>query len=121
MPYEIYKVLHLTSLGFVLISTAAIAMMAFFDQLEKAPGKKKLFSIVHGIFLLLTLVSGFGLLARLGIHNMPVWVIVKIVIWGLFGVIPVFMKKKPAKSMGLWTLLGVLFACGAFLAIYKPV
>lgn len=120
MSYEFYKVLHLSSLGFVLISTAAIGILACLGVLEENKKIKKIFSIVHGIFLALALVSGFGLLARLGMHGMPVWVILKIGIWLAFGVTPVFMKKKPSKAIGLWATSGILFAAAAFLAILKP-
>lgn len=120
MPYTFYKVLHLTSLGFVLISTAAIGVLAILGALEDNKKLKKIFSIVHGIFLVLALVSGFGLLARLGIHDMPGWVSLKIFIWVTFGVTPLLMKKRPANAMGFWTFTGLLFAAAAYLAIMKP-
>ncbi|MEC9282299.1 MAG: hypothetical protein VX642_06275 [Bdellovibrionota bacterium] len=120
MSYTFYKVLHLSSLGFTLISLAAVCFYVSLGNLAQDNPKRKLLAIVHGVALLVVLVSGFGLLARLSIHNMPIWVILKILFWLLFGAYPVLAKKMSGKALGLYFGIGVIFSCAAYLAINKP-
>lgn len=120
MSYTFYKVLHLSSLSFLLISTSAMFFFLILGNKHVDNPKRKLVSILHGITLVLVLVSGFGLLARLGLHNMPTWVIAKLLIWVYFGALPMFAKKFASKALAVWFSLGVFFSFAAYLAINKP-
>jgi hypothetical protein len=68
-------------------------------------------------------VSGFGLLARLGISNAaawPMWVWIKIGIWLVFGAMTVFVAKNSGYAKFFWFCIPVLAALAAYLAINKP-
>jgi hypothetical protein len=58
--------------------------------------------ITHGVGLLLLLVAGFGMLARLNIHGFPLWVVLKLVIWLTLGAAVVLAYKKPEAGKILW-------------------
>ena len=65
MPYEFYKILHLT--GLVLLFSGLVSLLTLKAIGAEVNGAAKKFSfIAHGIGLFLILLSGFGLLARLG-------------------------------------------------------
>lgn len=114
ISYEFYKVLHVFSvIGFV-------SLLYFQLNLDHKDKKMAIFS---GIFTLLVLTGGMGLLARLNIshtHGWPLWVKLKLTIWLLLGLgIPVINKRFPQfkriASRGLFFI--VLLA--VILAVYK--
>ncbi len=81
---------------------------------------RKLGSIVSGVGLLLLLFSGFGLFAKVCGNQFYGWVIVKMVIWVIFGALTVVINRCPKYSMVLFRLTIVLAATAAFMAISKP-
>lgn len=114
-----YKVLHL--LGMFLLFAALGAMTLLQKQ---GAERSKLASISHGVALLILLVSGFGLLARLGITHdwsWPPWVYLKIVIWLLLGAALVAVRRAPRLAALWWWLFPLLGGVAAWLALYKPV
>lgn len=110
MSLMFYKWLHLGGAGLVLL---ALGGMAFGRD-------RKMLSAAHGIGLLITLVAGFGLLARYGISwPWPGWVIAKIVLWVVFGASATALKKLPNLTVAWWALW-VLFLIVAYLGVNKP-
>jgi hypothetical protein len=78
-------------------------------------------AITHGIGLLLALVGGFGLLARLGIPwPWPGWVFVKVGIWLLLAAVAGLAARSASLGRGLWWLLLFLGAIAAYMAGAKP-
>ena len=75
--------------------------------------------VLFGIALVLILVSGFGMLAKLG-YGFPGWVILKIVIWLFIGGVIALIRRMPQHAVIFWWALPALGAFAAFLAIYKP-
>ena len=85
MSLTFYNILHVIG-GLLLI-------LGFLIQLSAKSIKKGM--MLHGIGLVILLVSGFGQLAKLGIFgHMPTWAIVKLVLWLVLGGIPVLAKRK---------------------------
>lgn len=120
MSYEIYKLIHLLGL-FLLIS----GLMGVYYTVKSGvafQGNIKKFSFaLHGLGLLLILVSGFGLLARLGMAaNMPSWVYIKLTIWIFFAIIISVLKRKSHIGWPLFVLLMAGYLIAAYTAIYKP-
>ncbi|MFK8137792.1 MAG: SirB2 family protein [Bdellovibrionales bacterium] len=115
LSYSVYKVVHLISLMFF-FTAAAIQLQGSY--------KGKLFKIITGIATLLILISGMGLIARLGMPHgepWPMWINVKMGIWlGLAITIPVIVKRFTSlKGIFYWISM-VLFASAAYIAVYKP-
>lgn len=112
MPYEFYKILHFS--GLILTFTSLSGYIFYLVQ-NKSNEKKKLFSILHGIGLLILLVSGFGLAARLGlVSQLPLWVYIKIAIWLVVGGAIAVIKRQ---VMGPLALYLIVVALGVFAAI----
>jgi uncharacterized membrane protein SirB2 len=79
MSPEIYKLLHLTGLIFLFTGIGG------FLALNKENVRHGKFAVyLHGVGLVLLLVSGFGLVAKLQI-GFPWWIIVKVVVWLFIG------------------------------------
>lgn len=79
-------------------------------------------AITHGLGMLISLVGGFGLLARIGIlHGMlPGWVLAKLGIWLLFGGFMGALIRKPQWAKVLWPVIIILGGFAAYLAGSKP-
>jgi hypothetical protein len=113
MPLPFYHIIHL--IGFMLLFAGIGALAA-------GPSAKKLSSILHGTGLLFILVSGFGLLAKMGITtSYPQWVIYKWVLFAALVVLPILGKRK---ILPMPAVLVLAFVCGgtlAWLGYLKPV
>lgn len=117
MSYEFYKLLHLLSVLFLFTALGSLLVRAT----DAGGGVKRLASIVHGVSLVLILVAGFGLMARLGLtEGLPGWVIAKIVVWLLIGLAIVPIKRQPGWATALWVVLPILGGIAAWLAVAKP-
>jgi len=120
MPYEFYKVLHF--LGLILTLSGLIGLMASFLTLpSELPRKLRvLWMSMHGTGLLIILVSGFGLAARLGlVGGLPTWVKAKIAVWVVVGFIIIFIRKMKTQIQIWLPLVLVLFTLAAYLAVNK--
>ncbi len=119
MSFSTYKLLHMMALMMLFLALGA----GFF--LGKNPEAKKHPLFVptmasHGVALLILLVSGFGMLARLGIlGDLPSWVWLKGVVWILFGGLLVLIRRLPNQGRILWLLALVLGCVAAFLGHNK--
>jgi len=113
ISYEIYKVIHLSSLAFLLTGFA----LQFYGV------KSKGFKILTGISTLLVLVSGMGLMARIGIAHgeaWPVWIFIKFAIWGIIGVgCAVIVKRAPQLGSKAYVGMMLLFILAAVSANLK--
>ena len=117
MSAQVYNVLHI--LGILLAFTAlGAAILRTLAGGEDAPGRK-LIGITHGVALLLILVSGFGMLAKLKL-GFALWVYLKIAVWVLIGAAIALIRRLPAYATWFWFALPALGAAAAYLAIYKP-
>jgi hypothetical protein len=105
-----YKIIHLTGISALALGVGG--MMAGGE-------KRKAFAILQGIGLLVMLVSGFGLLAKLHL-GFPTFAIVKTVLWLLIGALPVIFRKLktplPVCILISLALVGVM----AWLGVTKP-
>jgi hypothetical protein len=118
MSYQFYKTLHIIGLILVAFSFAIIAVQAFVQDWSKV---KKTPAIYHGIGLLLLLVSGFGMAAKLGyISSLPVWIHVKIGLWLVLGVFVAVAKRLPISHHLKLLISLLLMIAAAGMAIWKP-
>ena len=111
MPYEFYKILHISFL-FFMISSLTILFLT--------EGSKKA-SIVYGISTLLLFVAGFGLLHKTKTSIFTTWVLLKLLIWVILSVAaPIAAKRFKSSKYKLFYLFFSLTILGTFLAIFKP-
>lgn len=124
ISYATYKVIHIFGILLLIFSLGGLCLYFVFNGSTRAPSAgRKLVAITHGIGLLIVLVGGFGLLARLGIDpgsSWPIWVWLKFGIWILFGGMTMLISKKPTLARPLWLGIPVLGAIAGYLAIHKP-
>jgi len=113
--------MHLTGVLMVILSLGGITMHII-NGGDKNHSWKKSAAITHGVGLLLSLVGGFGLLARLGIvqGGLPGWVYAKLAIWLVFGGLTAVLYKKKVWAKKIWHFIFILAGFAAYLAGYKP-
>ena len=102
----------------MVLSLGGILMFTLNGGVKASNAFRKGAMITHGVGLLLLLVAGFGMLARLGIHPFPGWIVGKLVIWGLLGACVGLAYKKQVATK-LWFAIPVLVGVAAVLAVYK--
>lgn len=119
MDLYFYKTLHI--LGVMLLFAGAGGLVL--QQLQDRPHAvaRKLAGLSHGIALVLILIAGFGAAAKNAAVSLTApWLVAKMVIWLLFGLLPLMLRKLPQQAKLLWWVLPVLGLLAAYLAIYKP-
>jgi hypothetical protein len=118
MSYLLYKVIHLFGIFLLMSSLGVLCAVAIGGgNLSRA---KKFAGIGHGAALVLILVAGFGLVARLGLESpFPLWVWLKIGLWFAFGAAAVVIKKVKDNAAVWIYLVPLLGAVAAYLAIFK--
>ncbi len=119
IPFEVYKALHYVAVFAVVLALGGAGFLGFTDQLRQHPWRKAA-AIAHGVGILLILVSGFGMLARLGLTSgLPSWVVAKLGVLVFVGVSLILIKRLP-KTMGVWMLLIVLsLSFAAYMGSFK--
>ena len=105
-----YKIIHLT--GISLLALGVGGMMAGGE-------KRKTFAMLQGLGLVVMLVSGFGLLAKLGL-GYPHFAIVKTVLWLLIGALPVIFRKLKTPLPAAILISLILVGTMAYLGVVKP-
>lgn len=118
MSYQFYKLMHFVGIFLLFIGFGVILVNA----LLSTPTKTRLLGIIsHGIGLVLILVGGFGMAARLGlVQGLPTWIYVKIAIWLVLGLAYSLFKRLPKLYLA-WTSLTVILAlAAAYTALFKP-
>ena len=113
MSLQVYHILHLVGLMLVFIG---------FGSLLSTEGAKSAMKW-HGTGLLISFVSGFGMLAKLGFNAWPwpTWALIKIGLWLVLGFLPVLAKRRVVAAPVV-VLLGVLIGITlTWLGYLKPI
>lgn len=81
----------------------------------------------HGIALLLIILGGFGMQAKMKEAyvaqfetSFPMWMIAKLVIWLIFGAAIVLAKRDILKGSIAWIAMIGLASAAAYLGLMKP-
>jgi hypothetical protein len=119
--YQVYKLVHFLGL-FLLFSSLGGLSLHVMNGGDKGSNKaRKLLAATHGTSLLLILVGGFGMLARLELPGgLPPWIHVKLTIWLLLGALLALPYRVPAASKAVWFGAPLLGLLSAYVALYKP-
>lgn len=120
MSIEFYKVLHLVGIFTVILSLGGMCLHVISGGTRDYAGRKWS-AIFHGIGLLISLVAGFGLLAKEGfMQALPGWAIAKLIIWLILGGLPALIYRKPQLARAFWILILAFGGTAVWLVIYKP-
>ena len=120
IPLLVYKNLHLIGVFMILVALGRVILQQINAATREQVWRKPV-AVTHGIGMVLVLVSGFGMLARGGIFwPWPGWIIGKIIIWLVFGVLIAVIGRTPALAKPLWWSTIALGAIAAYLALNKP-
>lgn len=113
MSYEVYNIIHLTSI-MILFTSLAITFYGL---------NSKLIKILTGIATLMTFVGGMGLMARLGVSHTegwPMWIKLKMTIWFIIGIGGAIVARRfPKYGRPAYFISLVLFIVAATAATYK--
>ncbi len=119
MSYLALKVLHITGIMAVFLALGTAAASSLNGSTEKSSRAAKLAGMVHGLALILVLVSGFWLVTKVGV-GFGLWVWLKLAIWLVLGAMLALVRRMPQYASLLWFTIPLLGALAAFLALYKP-
>jgi hypothetical protein len=120
ISYLGYKVLHLAGVFLLLLSLGGTAVLGSVSPERQSSWRRQL-SIAHGLGLLLLLIAGFGLLARLGASwPWQGWLILKLLLWAFLGASPAVARRFPDLALPLWWAAFAAALAAAGLAVYKP-
>lgn len=123
MSPEFYKVLHLFGVALLFCSLGGIALHAPHAKRGDtgAVAVRKRLMAAHGIAMLLVLVAGFGLMAKMGLMSTwPLWIIVKLVIWLVLGGAGAFVARKPELGAGWVFALPLVGTIALWAVFFKP-
>ncbi|HEX4953251.1 MAG TPA: hypothetical protein VF017_07650 [Thermoanaerobaculia bacterium] len=113
-----YKLLHLLGVILLFLSLGGFALKAFAGGSATEDGKK-IAAATHGLALLLLLVSGFGLLAKMQL-GFPTWAWIKTGLWVILGGVGVAVRRMPWYAKLWWLLIPALGLLAAYLGVAKP-
>jgi hypothetical protein len=119
VSYGFYKVVHILGVLMLFSGLVGTVVHAANRGVKATNPLRGALGALHGGGLVLMLVSGFGILAKLGL-GFPAWAWVKVVLWLVFGALIAVPYRKPSWNAALLWLVPVLGAVAAYLAIYKP-
>jgi uncharacterized membrane protein SirB2 len=119
MNYITLLILHLIGAFCVIFALGGNLVQAI-NKGEKKHHFHKVLGITHGVGLLLLFVVGFLLIARGGYVPIPIWIWIKIAIWGFYAIVSSLAFKKQSQSPILWFLTLLFFIFVIILAKTKP-
>jgi len=115
--YQLYKLMHLSGVLMIFLAFGGLVARSILG--EDGVGFRKMAGLTCGIGLLLALVGGFGLIAKLK-YGFPGWVIVKLLIWLVLGGWSAVVNRKPGLAKTMWWVVLALGVLAAFMAGVKP-
>lgn len=120
LSYTVYKALHLLGIMLTVAALGGMSVHAANGGTRSESRTRTLTTAAHGTGLLLVLVAGFGMLARLGAAASSGWVLVKLVIWLTLGVAALLPYRRPPAARLLFVAVPLLAALAGIVALTKP-
>lgn len=121
MDASVYKLVHILGVIMIFLSLGGQINYAINGGAKDQNTWRKAAGITHGIGMLLVLLGGFGMLARLGIHwPWPGWIIGKIIIWLILGALVSVVNRKPDAGRGMWYVVLILGLLATYFVTMKP-
>lgn len=120
MSYQFYKIMHFIGLMTLFFGFGGL-LIAKYSGLMLSKKARIMSMATHGVGLLLLLVGGFGMAAKLGIMGeMPGWMKAKVALWALLAVAISLVKRKGQIGWPIAILLLGLGTSAAIIAVNKP-
>lgn len=114
------KLIHLVGIFMLFLSLGGLVLHGINGGTRQHRGRY-LAAVTHGVGMVLVLIGGFGMLARLQTAwPWPWWVLAKLGIWLVFGGMLAAILRRPAFGKFYWWLLLVFGAGAAYLGGMKP-
>jgi hypothetical protein len=111
LSLPVYHYLHLIGLILVFVGIGGLL---------SSEGAKKAM-MWHGIGLVISFISGFAMLSKMGFMSpMPKWVMIKIALWLVLGFLPVLAKRRVVTASVVVMLAVIVGAALAALGYFKP-
>lgn len=122
ISHSAYWYMHIFGIGLLILAVGGVSLHAMSGGTKATSGGRGIAAASHGVGLLLILVAGFGMLARLGIvqGGLPGWVWAKLVTWTLIGGLFMVPYRKPGLSKLVWVSTAGLVLFAAWLGHSKP-
>ena len=120
IPFLVYKTFHLIGVMLTIVALGGMAIHAANGGTRDQSLTRRLTTATHGVGLLLVLVAGFGMLAKLDGPANSGWVLIKLVIWLTLGAAAVVPYRRPQFARALFLIVPLLAALAAIVAITKP-
>lgn len=119
MSYEFYKVLHVVGIMLLFLSLGAVTLHAANGGTREQNPSRKVVASLHGTGMLLLIIAGFGMLARIQsmAAGIPHFVYPKLLVWLLLGAAPAIVARKPGSAPLMWFILPLLGAVAAYFGI----
>ncbi len=124
MSHAFYNTLHIVGAILVFMALGAAVLHAANGGTRENNQSRKLIAALHGVGLLVILVAGFGMLAKIGGMNngLPGWLHPKLLVWLLLGAAPVLIARKPGTAKAMWLVIPLLGAVAVYFGInHAPV
>jgi len=119
---DVYKLVHILGILLVFSSFGGLVLHAINGGTKVTNVGRRLVTTSYAAGLLLILLGGFGMLARLDIvqGGLPGWVWFKLVVWIVIGGLIALPYRKPEASRLLWILGPALGLLAAWAGLFKP-
>lgn len=117
MDYSFYKITHF--IGIFMMLTSMGGLIFFSGAGSKNDSWGKMAFATNGIGMLVALIGGFGVIAKLGL-GFPGWILAKIAIWFVFALLVMAVRRTPYRSSLYWWGSIVLASVAAYLGHLKP-
>lgn len=120
LSYTVYKMVHLLGIMLTVAALGGMSIHAANGGTRAESRTRALATAVHGTGLLLVLVAGFGMLARLGASAASGWVLMKLGIWLALGLAAMIPYARPPLARALFVAVPLLAALAGVVALTKP-
>lgn len=120
MSQTAYRLIHLVGILMVYLAFGAAIARPAAEQVKRDAARVSV-AVLHGVGLVVIIIAGFGMLAKMGVHwPFPGWIIAKLTIWLLLGVSLALSRRKLLSVTSLFGWVLALGGASAYLAIFKP-
>lgn len=120
MSYQFYLLLHLLGIGALFFVLGGLFLHAVNGGTKETNAMRKPSAIMHGVALFLILLSGFGMLARIGASTSELWVALKVAIWVAMGAAIMVPLRAQQLARPLWFAVPLVLMLAGWIAHTKP-